>query len=214
MLRSLRLSVLAFVTVCFAIACTSTDITSTVDPDYTKQVESLYVAAEFAEDRIKMGRSAVAHIDTTLGRQSIPTDTTTKQVELQEGPELEEKEGDGSETYFPAARDAGVTGLLFMRQLSRDEQRSSGQWMPSADGGAPMYMGGSSKNVYVIDASFYDMETGDRVWRATVELTADKMAGQGSEGRTVGRKVLEKMREDGLFPSNMRSHFNRNLSSQ
>jgi hypothetical protein len=95
-------------------------------------------------------------------------------------------------SFEKASRDGATHILVLMEKMTRGIERS--------DTGSTLSVeretGGK---VYAFDVSLYDTELRERVWRAEVTVSSDKIASESRKAEPLVRKVTGTMLDDGLF---------------
>lgn len=186
-----------------ASACTSTEVTSTKDANYSTLVENLYLSSSISDALDDFEAEALATFDTSLTRASVAV-----HVQVLEASEASEASGASSaqvDVPFDSAQATDAVALLQIVERSRDETFDPGSSMPTAGGGT-MMVGGGTNQTYIFDASLYDLESKERVWRAEVETTGDESSSQEKEGRVMAREVMQKLVMDGILPTRLMQH--------
>lgn len=191
-----RILTVVVLIVAFAMtACTSTEVVSNKDPDYDRTIESLYIYSEVSDELEGLEM-------TSMQRMIMALKTGQVDVEIEhlaykeDGPSLEEKsETDG--ISFETAREFGATQVLKFTEEDRSEVRRRGSVNPNTG----FMTGGGTDQTYKFDASLYDVKTEKRIWRANVTTEGTEMTAQSAEGRTLAKKLIEQLVEDGLLPA-------------
>jgi DNA-directed RNA polymerase specialized sigma54-like protein len=193
-----RILAVAVLIVAFAMtACTSTEVVSNKDPGYDRNIESLYIFSEVSEELEKLEMVSMQRMLMTLKTGQV--DVEIKHLDHDEDePSLEEK-SDKDGISFETAREFGATQVLKFTETDRTEVKR-GAMMNHSTG---MMTGSGTDQTYEFDASLYDATTEKRIWRATVTTEGTEMTAQSAEGRTLAKKLIEQLVEDGLLPASV-----------
>jgi len=218
-----RLRFIALLGACAVLAFSAcgpdqSDILTVRDPGFEGPLQSLLTISDFSEYPSRLGEGAAAYIDTTLRRQRFPSEATyvvhgrpDPLLDADDAPADSAAQIDGLRfSYQEYARSLNVTSVLLLRETSIEKLRGRTFTQRDAIDGEIITPGQADLDAVNVEASVFDLVSGKRIWRATTQIPFDKV-GRRSAGRDFGRFLLVKMREDGLFPSGMRSHFSSNL---
>lgn len=193
-----RILTVAVLIVAFAMtACTSTEVVSNKDPDYDRTIESLYIYSEVSEELEKLEVASMQRMLMALKTGQVDVEIEHLDHDEDE-PSLEEK-SDTDNISFETAREFGATQVLKFTETDRTEVKRRGAMDPNTG----MMTGGGTDQTYEFDASLYDATTEKRIWRANVTTEGTGMTAQSAEGRTLAKKLVEQLVEDGLLPASV-----------
>lgn len=196
--RFSALAVVCLTCLLLTAACTTTEVTSKKDTDYTTLVQDLYLASEISDELDSFEDEAIVMFDSTMTRAGVVVHVKRLQ------PSTDSTTDDPSAAFanvpFASAHETGAIALLHLKERSRDQSISGGGAAIPTAGGGTMTVRSGTNQTYMFDASLYDLETEERVWRAEVETKGHETSSQEREGRVMAREVMRKLVMDGVLP--------------
>jgi hypothetical protein len=174
-------------------ACTSTKVTSNLDPSYDNTLDGLVlIVTRFTDDRARFEATFKEDVATKLwarGAQARFMAQAAKRLEL---------EADSTTaTPYAHARSLDAMAILVITEEGYDES-----WNGTAPvmGPTGVWTGGASLDQqYRLDASLYDVASERRVWRAEVVTKGDMYTSKSAEAKSMTKKLIEQLAEDGLL---------------
>jgi len=180
-------------------ACTSAEVVSNKDPDYSATIERLHLQtaissdlddlAERASEKLRL--SLVSYgIGTTVNHRAYTPDT---EKENEEGPRLEKEEA--LVVPYDEARRSDASHVLLLEEKSQSENTT---YQPPT--GPTGGMTSTTHQTYSFEASLYDVNLEKRIWRADVTAKGTKTTSQSMEAEVMAEKMMESLADDGLLP--------------
>jgi len=180
-------------------ACTSAEVVSNKDPDYSGTIERLHLQTAISSDLQNLGERASEKIRVSLVSYGIGTTiehrpyTPDRREENEEGPRLEKEEA--LVIPYDQARRSDASHVLLIEEKSQSENTT---YQPPT--GPTGGMASTTHQTYTFEASLYDVNLEKRVWRADVTAKGTETTSQSMEGGVMGEKMMESLADDGLLP--------------